>query len=164
VLNVDHGYVGRPEDFQWLPGAREAVRYLNQAGYAVVVATNQSGIARGYYTEQDFLDLMAWVQEELARAGAHLDGVFYCPHHPEHGQGPYRRACTCRKPAPGLLLQALERLHGDPARSVLIGDRQGDMRAAERAGVRGVLFDGSRDLLDLVRKVVEEERREGRAP
>jgi D-glycero-D-manno-heptose 1,7-bisphosphate phosphatase len=153
VLNVDKGYVYRPEDFEWVEGAPEAVKWLNDHGYLVIVVTNQAGIARGYYTEGDFLRLTEWANEELRLRGAHLDAVYYCPHHPTEGIGPYRCACCCRKPGPGLLQQALAEWDIDTTRSLMIGDKESDLQAADAVGVRGVLFSGG-NLLDFVRQAL----------
>jgi len=149
VLNVDHGYVFRPEDVEWSPDAAPAVRALNEQGFVVLVATNQSGIGRGLYSEENFHRLMAWMTSELATQGARLDGYYFCPHHPTEALPPYRRECDCRKPNPGMLLDGLRDHHGDPARSFFIGDKETDMEAARAAGVRGILYKGG-SLLELV--------------
>lgn len=135
VINVDLGYVVRQEDFHFVPGTLEAARRLAQRGFALVVITNQSGIARGMYSTEDFEKLTHWMRERFAEAGAPLAGVYFCPHHPTEGQGRYRVNCTCRKPAPGLLLAAAHELGLDLARSVLFGDRRSDLEAAHAAGV-----------------------------
>jgi D-glycero-D-manno-heptose 1,7-bisphosphate phosphatase len=135
VINVDHGYVGRWEDFEFVPGAVEAMRRLHQAGYLLVVVTNQSGIARGFYSEAQFQALSLRMQEALSRAGAPLAGVFHCPHHPEAVVPALRHECDCRKPAPGLLWQARDALGIDLASSLLVGDKGSDIDAARRAGV-----------------------------
>jgi D-glycero-D-manno-heptose 1,7-bisphosphate phosphatase len=135
VINLDRGYVFRREDFAFVPGTLEAARRLAQDGYALVVITNQSGIGRGFYTEGDFAGLTKWMAEQFHEAGAPLAGVYYCPHHPVDAHGPYRRACDCRKPGPGLLLRAARELNLDLSRSILFGDRHSDLLAAQAAGV-----------------------------
>jgi D,D-heptose 1,7-bisphosphate phosphatase len=142
TLNVDRGWVHRPEEFAWIEGAREAIRWANNRGFLVLVITNQGGIARGLYTEADFLAFTAWIDGELAAAGAHVDATYHCPHHPTEGQGAYRRPCRCRKPGPGLIERALADWAFDSARSVLIGDATHDLEAAAAAGIRGVRFTG----------------------
>ncbi len=142
TLNVDRGWVHRPDDFCWIEGAREAIRWANDRGILVLVITNQAGIGRGYYTEEAFHAFTAWIQRELAACGAHIDATCYCPHHPTEGRGEYRRACSCRRPAPGLIERALSEWDLDPDRSVLIGNTEHDMKAAAAAGVRGVRFTG----------------------
>ncbi|MDE2370335.1 MAG: HAD family hydrolase [Burkholderiales bacterium] len=144
VINVDHGYVHRVEQFEFCPGIAALIARANTLGLAVVVVTNQAGIARGYYTEADFQALTAWMVAELARRGALVDRVYHCPYHPEHGIGEYRRESPRRKPNPGMLLQAAEELDIDLARSVLVGDYETDIEAGRRAGVgHRILIDWS---------------------
>lgn len=135
VINIDHGYVVRREEFEWVPGVREAAAQLHRAGFALVVITNQSGIGRGLYTEVDFLRLTQWMSDEFAAFGAPLVGVYFCPHHPTDASGEFRRVCDCRKPAPGLLIRAAQELDLDLGRSVLFGDKVSDLQAAVAAGV-----------------------------
>jgi D-glycero-D-manno-heptose 1,7-bisphosphate phosphatase len=135
VINVDHGYVVRAEEFEFVPGVLEACAELARLGLQLVVATNQSGIARGLYSEEQFQRLTNWMHARFAAAGAPLAGVYHCPHHPTEGRGVLRRACDCRKPAPGMLLAAIRDLGLDPARSVMFGDKHSDLQAAAGAGV-----------------------------
>jgi D-glycero-D-manno-heptose 1,7-bisphosphate phosphatase len=151
TVNVDRGWVHKPEDFFWIDGAREAIRWANDRDILVLVITNQAGIARGYYTEKDFLALTAWIDGELTACGAHIDATYYCPHHPTEGLGEYRRACHCRKPEPGLIERALAEWGFDPGRSVMIGDTENDMKAAAGAGIRAVRFNGG-SLLECVKQ------------
>lgn len=154
VLNVDYGYVHRPEDFTWVDGAPEAVKWLNDQGYLVIVITNQAGIARGYYTEEEFLRFTDWMNEELRREGAHVDATYFCPHHPAEGYAPYHIECECRKPAPGLVRRALVEWPVNPEESIMIGDQEKDLLAASTAGIRGALFKGG-NLLEFVRSLLE---------
>jgi len=140
VINVDHGYVCTPERTEFIDGIFELCRAATQRGYLNVVVTNQAGIARGYYTEAEFLAYMDWVRGEFRTRGAQLDAVYYCPHHPVHGIGEYRRDCDCRKPKPGMLLAAVRELAIDPAQSALIGDSASDVEAAEAAGIGCILL------------------------
>lgn len=135
VLNEDHGYVGRIEQFQWLPGAKAALARLQAAGYLLVVVTNQSGIARGYYTLADFEALTAHMHQALADEGIRLDAVQYCPHLPDAQVAAYRVDCDCRKPRPGMILQAAEALGIDLPASCLFGDKPSDIVAGRAAGV-----------------------------
>jgi len=135
VINVDTGYVHTPAQTQWLPGIFEYVAGAVRAGYAPVVVTNQAGIARGYYDQAQFLDYTRWVHEQFAAQGAPLLATFYCPHHPDAGQGEWRVACACRKPAPGMLLAAAESLGIDLSNSIMVGDTNADVEAARAAGV-----------------------------
>ncbi|HEY2359071.1 MAG TPA: HAD family hydrolase [Phenylobacterium sp.] len=143
VLNEDQGYVHRWEDFHWIEGAREAVAAFNQAGWLVIVVTNQSGVGRGFYSEADMHALHARMAEDLAKAGARIDAFYYAPQHPEASLEAYRHPDPPdRKPNPGMILRALSEWPIDKAGSILVGDKPSDLEAALRAGVRAVLFSG----------------------
>ena len=129
------GYLGDPEGVRLFPGAAAAVRALNEAGLPVALVTNQSGVARGLFTEADVHRVHARIARLLAAGGARLDLVLYCPHHPDHGVPPYRIACECRKPAPGMFRVAARELDLDLGRSFSVGDSARDVRAAHAAGV-----------------------------
>ncbi len=135
VINIDHAYVHRWEDFEFIDGVFEAARKLHEKGFSLFIVTNQSGIGRGYYTEEDFLTLDAKVREAFAKAGAPISGVYFCPHHPENALPQYRCECRCRKPAPGMILQAAKDFDIDLQTSVMFGDKPSDMIAAKSAGV-----------------------------
>ncbi len=135
VVNIDHGYVFRSEEFEFVPGLLSGCAQLRRWGFALVVVTNQSGIGRGLYTEDDYRRLTAWMTGRFAAAGAPLAGVYHCPHHPQALLPDLRLDCGCRKPAPGLLLAAARELSLDLARSVLFGDKASDIEAAFAAGV-----------------------------
>jgi len=120
-------------------GAAEAIAALRRAGLAVVVVTNQAGIARGMYTERELAAVTARIDALLAHAGAQLDGTYFCPHHPEAGVGPYKVACRCRKPGPGMLEQAAAELGLELARSAIVGDKASDLEAGRAAGCTAVL-------------------------
>jgi D-glycero-D-manno-heptose 1,7-bisphosphate phosphatase len=135
VINEDRNYVYRVEDFQFLPGVLDACREFVRAGYLLVIVTNQAGIARGYYDTRDFEKLTAWMRERFLEAGAPLAAVYHCPHHPEASIESLRVACDCRKPAPGLILQAARELGIDLGRSFLVGDKLSDIEAGRAAGV-----------------------------
>lgn len=139
VLNVDHGYVYRWQDFEFLPEVPKALSNLQQAGFLLVVISNQSGIGRGLYTEADVLALNRDIESHLAAAGVAIHGWYHCPHHPTEAEGDYRQICDCRKPAPGMILRACHDLAIDPAQSALVGDKLSDIEAGEAAGV-GRLF------------------------
>lgn len=132
-------YLTSPKGLRLLPGAAEAIGRLNGAGLAVVVVTNQSGIGRGLLSEKDLGDIHDALEARLARRGAHLDGIHFCPHHPEAAVAGYRRRCRCRKPAPGMLLRAARELDLDLGRSFAIGDSERDVEAGRRVGCRTVL-------------------------
>lgn len=138
TLNEDLGYVRRIADFRWLPGAIEGVRRLNDAGFYVFVVTNQSGVARGLFGEDEVKALHAWVQDELRGQGAHIDDFRYCPFHPEGSIEAYRRLDYWRKPAPGMLLDLIELWPVDRNYSAMIGDKDLDVEAGHAAAIRGV--------------------------
>lgn len=138
TINVEKEYLYLTEDFEFLPGATKAIRLLNQAGFLVVVVTNQSGVARGYYTEEDVLHLHRYIATQLEQEGVRVDGWFYCPHHPS-GRGSYALPCRCRKPQPGMLLDAARRYEIDLDQSIMIGDKLVDVEAGRAAGCRSIL-------------------------
>ena len=139
TLTEEVGYVNHPQRLNLLPRSAEAVRRLNQAGIAAVVATNQAGLARGYFTEDVMNAVNDRLVDQLKRAGAHLDGLYICPHHPTEGAPPFRIDCDCRKPKPGLLLRAAKDLDLDLTASTIVGDRPSDLAVARPVGARGVL-------------------------
>lgn len=143
VLNEDLGYVWRPADLRLTPGAAAAVRMVNARGWAALVATNQSGVARGLYTEADVWAFHAALNAALAEAGAQIEGFYYCPYHEAATAPAYRIADhPDRKPNPGMILRAIADFSLDPAQTYLVGDRESDMEAARRAGVYSVRYAG----------------------
>lgn len=142
VINVDTGYVHTPEECVFIDGIFELTRQAREAGCPVVVVTNQAGIGRGYYTEAQFHAFMDWMRGEFRRHGSALDAVYYCPDHPVHGIGKYRRDTDMRKPGPGMFLQAARELDIDLAHSLMVGDSPTDMAAARAAGVGTLLHLG----------------------
>ena len=143
VINVDHGYVHDISEFEWVPGVLAGAKALADAGYLLVVVTNQSGIGRGYYTEADFEQLTDWMKREFARAGAPIAGVYFCPHHPEKALPAYRIDCGCRKPRPGLLLRAAHELGINLSESLMFGDKPSDCTAGKAAGCRARILLGT---------------------
>ena len=139
TLSEEVGYINHPSRFRMLPFAVDAVRLVNRSGYLAVLVTNQAGVARGYFPETLVDEVHRTVKEKLAAGGAHLDGIFYCPHHPSAGDPPYRQDCECRKPRPGLLRAAAKELDIDLTRSWMIGDRHPDLLVAWAVGARGAL-------------------------
>ena len=142
TLNVDKDYLYKIEDFEWLEDAPQAIRWANEHGFLVIVITNQSGVARGYFTEEDVRRLHAWMNEDLVRFGAHIDAFYYCPHLLKGSVAAYAKDCDCRKPKPGLIERACADFDIDREASVLVGDKSRDVECAEAAGVRGVLYEG----------------------
>jgi D-glycero-D-manno-heptose 1,7-bisphosphate phosphatase len=135
VINVNHGYVCSPERTEWVPGIFELCTLARDAGYVLVVATNQAGIARGYYTEAEFLEYTRWMHGQFSERGLDILATVYCPHHPEAGHGIYKVDCACRKPAPGMFELAVRTFSLLPAQSVMVGDKASDLMAASAAGV-----------------------------
>jgi D-glycero-D-manno-heptose 1,7-bisphosphate phosphatase len=135
TMNEDHGYVHEIDNFQFIDGAIEAMQELKKMGYALVMVTNQSGIARGIFSEDTFMQLTEWMDWSLADRDVDLDGIYFCPHHPEGVIEEYRQQCDCRKPEPGMLLSAQKELNIDMAASYMVGDKIDDMLAGKAAGV-----------------------------
>ena len=153
VLNVDHGYVGSQDRWDWVDGARETVALATAHGWHVFVVTNQAGVARGLYGTPEVDALLAWLADELRCAGGTLDDWRYCPFHTEGSVDAYRRDSDWRKPAPGMLIDLLKSWELDPRRCIMIGDKDSDMLAAAAAGVAGHLFPGG-NLLDFARPIL----------
>lgn len=142
VLNIDHGYVGSRDQFEWTEGAIDAIRLATDLGWHVFIVTNQSGVARGLYTEDAVHHLLDWIADTARAHGGTIDDWRYCPYHPEAKLEAYRQAHPWRKPEPGMLLDLLRAWDLDPARAIMVGDQDTDMRAAAAAGVIGYLFPG----------------------
>jgi D-glycero-D-manno-heptose 1,7-bisphosphate phosphatase len=155
VLNEDHGWVGSRDRFVWMSGAKEAVQLANDLGYHAFVVTNQAGVARGLYTEQDVQDLHVWMTDDVRRSGATLDDLRYCPYHPDGSVAKYSRVSDWRKPEPGMILDLMGKWDVDRRRSILIGDKPSDTEAASRAGISGHLFTGG-DLRSCLERTLRE--------
>lgn len=169
VINIDFGYVGRREDFIFLPGAIRGLRKLAKQGYRIVIVTNQAGIARGYYTESDFLKLTSWMVSMLEDSGVEISEVLYCPHHPDGIAGRYGVVCECRKPKSGLFVDYLKTVDFEITGTLMIGDKLSDLHAAAGAGVEqlflvsrdtggrrsaeGMFFTVCRDLLEVANQI-----------
>ncbi|MDD3253995.1 MAG: HAD family hydrolase [Lachnospiraceae bacterium] len=139
TLNEEVHYLHRKEDLKLLSQVPEALRVLKEHGYKLVVITNQAGVARGYYSEDDVVELHGYMNELLRQQGAEIDRFFYCPHHPEHGIGVYRQNCHCRKPQTGMFEAAEQEFVVDKAHSWMIGDKLIDVEAGKNYGVRTIL-------------------------
>lgn len=135
VVNSDTGYVYEERQFVFIDGIFDVVAAAQRAGYPCIIVTNQAGIGRGYFTEQQFQSLMSWVSGQFVRQGGKIDAIYHCPHHPDCGLREYKVRCDCRKPRPGMLLQAAKNLSIDLGRSILVGDKATDIEAAWNAGV-----------------------------
>jgi D-glycero-D-manno-heptose 1,7-bisphosphate phosphatase len=139
TINEEVGYLDRIEKLQLIPGAAEAIRLINESGMKAVIVTNQSGIARGLFDEAFVSQVHARLREMLREEGALIDAFYFCPHHPTDGRVEYLKICDCRKPAPGMLLRAVEDLRIDPNHSYMVGDTLKDIEAGARAGAQGIL-------------------------
>ncbi len=157
VINVDDGYVSKRDDFIFVDGVFRALRYFKDLNYLLFIVTNQSGIGRGYYKRADFLDLTAYMLDELKRENIHIKKVYFCPHAPEED-------CECRKPKPKMILDAIEEFGIDAQKSIMIGDKISDVRAGFEAGLgrlflvgdkRGNFFENVKSLHDLMGKIKE---------
>lgn len=151
TINIEKDYLYLIADFEFIPGTAKAIRLLNEAGFLVVVVTNQSGVARGYYTEEDVHHLHRHIASQLEQVGSRVDAWYYCPHHPA-GRGSYALPCRCRKPQPGMLLEAARRFDIDLESSIMIGDKLADVEAGKAAGCRTILVKtgyGADQLLSL---------------
>ena len=139
TLSHEVGYVNHVSRFRLYPWTVDALRLVNRAEWLAVVVTNQAGVARGYFPEPVIHEVHARFHAALAGSGAHVDGLYFCPHHPTVGEAPYRMDCDCRKPRPGMLKRAEAELGADLSRSWVVGDRHSDMELAWAVGARGCL-------------------------
>jgi len=135
VINIEKNYVHKITDFEFVEGIFELLRFFQEKDYLLIVVTNQAGIARGYYTEEDFNHLTEWMLQEFETKGIHINKVFYSPYHEEYGIGQYKKSSYCRKPSPGMLLLAQKEFDIDMNNSILIGDKESDILAGVNAGV-----------------------------
>ena len=139
TVNVEVHYLSQPDQLELLPTVAETIERLNGLGIAVIVVTNQAGVARGYFPEHRLNDIHHRLKEMLATRNARIDGVYYCPHHPDSGLGQYKTACECRKPMPGMLTRAASECCLDLGNSLMIGDRESDLQAGSNAGCQTAL-------------------------
>ena len=152
VLNEEVGYLYEIEKFKWIDGARDAIKFCNEHDILTVVVTNQSGIARGMYTAHEVDALHNYMQKSLAEVGAHIDAFYYCPHHPK-----FSGDCDCRKPKPGMILQACKDFKINPAQAILFGDSERDLQAAQAAELQaGILFLSGNLFAEVYKCVIEQ--------
>ncbi|MED0676150.1 HAD family hydrolase [Aneurinibacillus thermoaerophilus] len=156
VINVEKNYVHKIEDFEFMDGIFETLRYFQEKGYLLIIITNQAGIGRGYYTEEQFHILNDWMLSEFEKEGIYITKVYYCPYHPEHGIGKYKRDSFDRKPNPGMILKSQKEFNIDLSKSILVGDKESDIQAGKRAGVNvNIIFSNNKngDELDCCKKI-----------
>jgi D-glycero-D-manno-heptose 1,7-bisphosphate phosphatase len=139
TINDEMGYINHISRFKLLPKSAAAIRLINQNGYKAVIITNQSGIARGYFPEELVEDIHENLKRTLSQKGANIDGIYYCPHHPIHGIGKYKKDCDCRKPKIGMIQKAAKDLNIDLSKSYMVGDRGADIQMAKEFGGKGIL-------------------------
>jgi D-glycero-D-manno-heptose 1,7-bisphosphate phosphatase len=144
IINIDHGYVHKIEDFEFIDGIFELCRLSIAKGYQIFVITNQAGIARGYYDQATFEALSQWMVNAFAEQAITIDKVYYCPHHPTKGVNKFVMPCHCRKPEPGMIIQAQQEFSLVLAESIFIGDKVSDMQAASNAGIKCKILVNSR--------------------
>lgn len=145
TINVDKGYLFQIEDFEYEPGVVEGLRKLYNIGFLLVIITNQSGIARGFYTEENCRKLNTWMLQDLANRGIEISGLYYCPHHPQGIISQYAVNCNCRKPKTGLYWKAQEDLRIDMEKSFAIGDKVRDLSICKESGARGILLGSGKE-------------------
>ncbi len=139
TINEEMGYINHPDRFKIFPFAAESIKIFNQSGFLVIIVTNQSGIARGYYTEDLVKNLHNHLMMEMQSKGARIDAIYYCPHHPTDGLAEYRKNCDCRKPKPGLILRAIQEHDISLTSSFAIGDRYQDIIMARQLNMKAAL-------------------------
>ncbi len=154
VINHDLGYIHKVEDFFWIDGAKEAIALCREKGYKIFIVTNQSGIARGLYTEKEVEVLHNFIQDELKKEDTFIDEYSFCPHHPQGIVEEYSKQCNCRKPEPGMIIELIKKHHIDVSQSFIIGDHPRDVEAGKNAGIDGYLFTG-KNILDFVKEIFE---------
>lgn len=138
TINVDKGYVYKIEDFILIDGICDMIKRFMQSGYLIIVVTNQSGVGRGYFSEEDVQILHRYADSILALQGVKVDKWYYCPHHPSCGMGAYKLDCNCRKPKTGMIEKAVKEFDIDVSQSLLVGDREEDIMCGERMGMKSI--------------------------
>ncbi len=149
VINIDKAYVYKPEQFEFIEGIFELCKAYQERDYLIIVVTNQSGIARGYYSEEDFLHVSDWMSEQFAKNGVKIIHIYHCPHHPE-----ITGSCRCRKPSPGMLLDAKKEYNIDMKNSLMIGDKERDIEAAIGAGIENTILFTDKEIETKARRVI----------
>jgi D-glycero-D-manno-heptose 1,7-bisphosphate phosphatase len=154
VINQDLNYVFKPEDFHVLPGVREGLKILISLGFKLIIITNQAGIGRGYYSEVEFENLCEYMRNLFVVDNINFEHIYYCPHHPDEGIGEYKTLCTCRKPLPGMLLQAAKDYKIDFSNSILIGDKISDIQAGLALNIGKTILVKSCNSNDYINNII----------
>lgn len=149
TINIEKNYLCHIEEFEYIAGATDALKELHEAGFLLIIVTNQSGIARGYYTEEDFCNLNEWMLKDLNQKGIPIVDTYYCPHHPEAVIPKYRMNCDCRKPKLGLFQKAIQDFNIDVSQSYAIGDKPRDVSACKKWSIQGILLGEMTDKLNI---------------
>lgn len=157
VINHDHAYVSKIEDFEFIDGVFDACQQFIEQGFIIIVVTNQSGIGRGYYSEQDFNLLTNWMKSEFNKHQIPITEVYFCPHHPKKALPEYLKECDCRKPMPGMLNQAIKQFDIDVSQSIMVGDKISDLQAAQAAGIKTkILVKSGKPVTDEGKEIADE--------
>ena len=152
TINIDKHYMYKIEDFEFVEGAEKGLKMLYDMGYKLIVVTNQGGIGRGYYTEEDLEKLNSYMEKRLLESGVKIEKCYFCPHHAEHGIGKYKADCSCRKPKPGMLIEGMKEFDIDPKKSYMIGDKMSDAEAGINAGVKPIIVKTGKDITEEIEK------------
>lgn len=152
TINIDKNYLYKIEEFEFVEGAVEGLKILYDLGYKLIVVTNQAGIGRGYYTEEDLKKLNNYMEEKLLQEGIKIEKCYYCPHHAEHGMGKYKIDCECRKPKPGMLLEGIKEFNINPKKSYMIGDKLSDAEAGINAGVKPIIVKTGKEITNEIKE------------
>lgn len=140
VINKDLNYVHKKEDIQFTHGIFKFLKKATKQNYKIIIITNQAGIGRGLYSEKDFWTLMHWMLHKFSKRGIHIEKVYFCPHHPTHGKGRYKKKCKCRKPNSLLFEKAIKDFKIDVTQSIMIGDKESDLVPAKKVGVSKLIL------------------------
>jgi len=157
VINIDKKYVYRVSDFIIFPGVENAIKYLNNEDYLVIIVTNQSGIGRGLYTKKDFFKIQDFLKRKLRKFKAKIDDIFFCPHHPIYGKGVYKKNCSCRKPNNGMLESAIKKWNIDRKRSFMIGDKDSDLNCAKKSKVN-FIFKKKGNFYNQIKQIIKDNK------
>ena len=152
TINVDKNYLYKIEEFEFVEGAVEGLKILSDLGYKLIVVTNQAGIGRGYYTEEDLEKLNRHMEDLLLKDGIKIEKCYFCPHHAEHGIGKYKVECECRKPKPGMIFEGIKEFNIEPEKSFMIGDKLSDAEAGINAGVTPIIVKTGKEITNEIKE------------